>query len=267
MPLPYSTDVRERVLLAYEPGEGTAAALARRFRGALNPVTKWVRALEREGRRVAKPVGRGPEPRLGAAEREALRQLGAADNEATLAEYGARLQAQTGVSVSQPGLSVTRKRLGLARNKRRCGRASAREHHRRTRRLCRSRPQRRARGDRLAGVSGVPAPGGDRRSATAQAGRHSRPGPSRRPSPPPGAPALGKRRFRAAALAALFPRPVADRARLVEAQDPAAHGRTALDRGQRSANRSGPRHHHPRGRHRLVPPLRVFCVKLTKKPL
>jgi transposase len=124
MPLPYSTDLRERVLLAYEHGEGTAAALARRFRVALNTVKNWVRALEREGRRVAKPLGRGPEPRLGAAEREVLRQLVAADNDATLAEYGARLQAQTGVSVSQPVLSVTLKRLGLSRKKRPSGRAS-----------------------------------------------------------------------------------------------------------------------------------------------
>jgi len=70
MPLPYSTDLRERVLVAYEHGEGTAAALARRFRVALNTVKNWVRAAESEGRRVAKPLGHGPEPRLGAAERE-----------------------------------------------------------------------------------------------------------------------------------------------------------------------------------------------------
>ena len=33
MPPPYSTDLRERVLVAYEHGEGTAAALARRILG------------------------------------------------------------------------------------------------------------------------------------------------------------------------------------------------------------------------------------------
>ena len=61
MPPPYSTDLRERVLLAYEHSEGTAAALARRFRVALNTVKNWVRAAESEGRRVAKPLGRGPD--------------------------------------------------------------------------------------------------------------------------------------------------------------------------------------------------------------
>ena len=61
MPLPYSADLRERVLLAYEHSEGTAAALARRFRVALNTVKNWVRAAESEGRRVAKPLGHGPD--------------------------------------------------------------------------------------------------------------------------------------------------------------------------------------------------------------
>jgi transposase len=70
MPLPYSTDLRERVLVAHEHGEGTAAALARRFRVALNTVKNWVRTAESEGRRMAKPLGHGPEPRLGAAERD-----------------------------------------------------------------------------------------------------------------------------------------------------------------------------------------------------
>jgi len=39
----------------------------------------------------------------------------AADNHATLAEYGARLLAQTGISVSRPVLCVILKRLGLVR--------------------------------------------------------------------------------------------------------------------------------------------------------
>ena len=147
MPLPYSADLRERVLLAYEHGEGTAAELARRFRLALNTVKNWVRAAEREGRRVAKPLGHGPEPRLGAAEREVLCQLVATDNHATLAEYGARLAGQTGVRVSRPVLCVTLKRLGLARKKDAPGeRAGTRRCRRRTRRLCRRDQDRRARG-------------------------------------------------------------------------------------------------------------------------
>ena len=124
MPRPYSADLRERVLSAHEHGEGNAAALARRFRVAVNTVKNWVRAAATEGRRVAKPLGRGPAPRLGAAACEVLRQLVVADNDATLAEYGARLTAQSGISVSRPVLCVTLKRLGLPRKKRHSGRAS-----------------------------------------------------------------------------------------------------------------------------------------------
>ena len=75
---------------------------------------------------MAKPLGHGPEPRLGTAERAVLCQLVAADNHATLAEYGARPAAQTGVRVSRPVLCVTLKRPGLTRKKRRSGRASRR---------------------------------------------------------------------------------------------------------------------------------------------
>lgn len=54
--MPYSADLRERVLLAHEHGEGHAVALAARFRAAVNTVKNWVRAAETEGRRVAKPL-------------------------------------------------------------------------------------------------------------------------------------------------------------------------------------------------------------------
>lgn len=117
MPLPYSADLRERVLWAHEHGEGDAAALAARFRLALNTVKNWVRAAEREGRRVAKPLGRGPAPRLGEREQAVLRLLVAADNDATLSEYRERLVAQTGVRVSVPVLCVALKRFGLSRKK------------------------------------------------------------------------------------------------------------------------------------------------------
>ncbi len=54
MPRPYSADLRERVLAAWEQGEGTAAELAHRFRVSKARVTHWRRALRTEGRRHAK---------------------------------------------------------------------------------------------------------------------------------------------------------------------------------------------------------------------
>jgi transposase-like protein len=218
MPLPYSTDLRERVLLAYEHGEGTAAALARRFRVALNTVKNWVRALEREGRRSGKccaswwrPTTMPPWPNMA---RDCRRRPGSAS--ASRCSRSPSSAWACPEKKDPPG-----------------ERAGARGHHRRTRRLCRSRPEHRARGpglsrrdrgqhqadaalcagtarparlrhrarplaprhgarspgaqrlglchdrarcDRLAGVSGFSATGGDPSTAAAQAGRHSRHG-------------------------------------------------------------------------------------------
>jgi transposase len=66
MPQPYSAELRERVLLAHEYAETNASALAARFRVAVNTVKNWVRAAATEGRRLTKPRGSGPAPRLGA---------------------------------------------------------------------------------------------------------------------------------------------------------------------------------------------------------
>ena len=42
MARPYSADLRDRVLLAHEGGEGGATALARRFRIGLSTVYRWL---------------------------------------------------------------------------------------------------------------------------------------------------------------------------------------------------------------------------------
>jgi hypothetical protein len=70
MSLPYSADLRERVLLAHEHGEGNAAAPSKASGGgAVSGGGQYgeelVRAAATAGRQVAKPQGRGPAPRLG----------------------------------------------------------------------------------------------------------------------------------------------------------------------------------------------------------
>src|SRR5215211_7851362 len=94
MARPYSADLRERVLLAHEGGEGGATALARRFRLGLSTVYRWLDELRSEGRRAARPMGHGRAP-LGGAE-DVLRALAAEQNDATLAEYAERFAAPGG---------------------------------------------------------------------------------------------------------------------------------------------------------------------------
>src|SRR5918911_3163495 len=124
MPRPYSTDLRERVLVASERREGTQAAIACRFRISEATVENWLRQARREGRREPKPHAGGSRPRLDAAALAMLRALVLEDNAATLQEYADRLAARTGVRVSTPVLCRALQRLGLPRKKRLSGRAS-----------------------------------------------------------------------------------------------------------------------------------------------
>src|SRR5690348_11544878 len=98
MPGAYSTDLRERVLVAVEAGE-PAAAVAEEFMVGRSSVYRWVTAARDEGRRVPKPLGRGPKPIICDETEVALCRLLAADNHLTLAECRDRLAAETGVWV------------------------------------------------------------------------------------------------------------------------------------------------------------------------
>jgi transposase len=149
MPRPYSGDLRERVLLAHEllaheHGEGGATALARRFRVGISTLYRWLGEAH-EGRRVARPMGRGRPP-LGGAD-DVLRALVAEQNDATLAEYAERFAARTGRRRSLSAICRGLQRLGLPRKKRPF-----------------MPPSRRGRMSRRPGRSGTPGLSGSRRS-------------------------------------------------------------------------------------------------------
>ena len=118
MPRPYSTDLRERALAAYEGGEGSQARVASRYRVGERTLSGWLRAA-REGRRGPKPRARGPAPLGGAG--AALAELVTEQNDATLAEYADLLDERTGVRRSPAALCRALKTLGLVRKKRRSG--------------------------------------------------------------------------------------------------------------------------------------------------
>ena len=118
MPRPYSTDLRERALAAYEAGEGSQAMVARRYRVGERTLSGWLKAA-REGRRSPKPRARGPAPLGGAG--AVLAALVTEQNDATLAEYAERLAERAGVRRSLAAVCRALKGLGLARKKRRSG--------------------------------------------------------------------------------------------------------------------------------------------------
>jgi transposase len=124
MPKPYSADLRERVLLAYEAGL-PPAVVARRFGIGLSTVYLWRQQAHAEGRRCAKPHAGGRAPGIDPAGEAILRALVAERNDRTLAEYAEHLAVRTGrARVSRPTLCRALRRLGLWRKKRRGAPAS-----------------------------------------------------------------------------------------------------------------------------------------------
>jgi transposase len=113
MPQPYSADLRERVLVAYEHGEGSQVPIARRFRVCPATVCSWIRQARQDGRRRPKPHRGGPAGRLGPPELSLLQALVAKTNDARLDEYAGRLVALTGKRVSRSVMCRTLQRLKL----------------------------------------------------------------------------------------------------------------------------------------------------------
>ena len=99
MPESYSTDLRERVLVAVEAGE-PADAVAERFLVGRSSVYRWMAAARDEGRRAPKPIGGGPKPIIRDETEVALRRLLEANNHLTLAECRDRLAEETSVRVT-----------------------------------------------------------------------------------------------------------------------------------------------------------------------
>src|ERR1700760_1319608 len=93
MPGDYSTSLRGRVLVAVKAGE-PADAVADEFMVGRSSVYRWLAAARDEGRRVAKPMGRGPKPIIRDGTGGALCRLLEADNHLTLVECRDRLAAE-----------------------------------------------------------------------------------------------------------------------------------------------------------------------------
>ena len=98
MPGAYSTDLRERVLVAIEAGEA-ADVVAEQFMVGRSSVYRWITAA-REGRRTAKPMGGDPKPIIRDEIEVTLRHLLEANNHLTLMECRDQLAAETGVWVN-----------------------------------------------------------------------------------------------------------------------------------------------------------------------
>src|SRR4051794_14294530 len=116
MPRAYSSDLRERVLAAYEGGEGSQSEVARLYRVGERTLSGWLKLAREEGRRAPRPRRGGTKPVGG--EAATLATLVAERNDATLAEYADLLADRTGVRRSPSALCRALRALGLVRKKR-----------------------------------------------------------------------------------------------------------------------------------------------------
>ena len=107
----YSTDLRERVLLAMEGG-ATPEAVARRFAVGRSTAYRWLEAAREEGRRSAKPMDGGPKPKISGEVEAALRGVLAESNRLSLAECRDRLAERTGVHVHLWTVGRALRRMG-----------------------------------------------------------------------------------------------------------------------------------------------------------
>jgi transposase len=119
----YSQDLRERVLQAYDAGDGGYVTLSRRFRVAESTVYRWVRECRQEGKRAPKVYRHGFVSVLDDDDGAVLRRLVEEQPDTTLAEYATRFEARTGWAVSLSSVCRALKRWRLKR-KRKSVRAS-----------------------------------------------------------------------------------------------------------------------------------------------
>ncbi|HEY0937692.1 MAG TPA: IS630 transposase-related protein [Trebonia sp.] len=116
----YSIDLRQRIVSAYDAGEGTQEQLAARFAVSVSWVRKLLRQRRATGSIEPRPHGGGHAKAFEAEAAARLRQAVRDEPDATLEELG----RAAGVACSPSAVYRTLDRLGITRKKSRGGRPS-----------------------------------------------------------------------------------------------------------------------------------------------
>lgn len=113
---PYSVDLRQRVIDAYEHNEGSQRELAERFKVSLFFVQSLFKRYRREKTIEPKPHTGGFASKL-AEHLNLIEQLVEQDNDATLEELCFQLEQQTDLKVSVSTMCRALQQLNLTRKK------------------------------------------------------------------------------------------------------------------------------------------------------
>jgi transposase len=124
----YSTDLRQKLIHAYQRRLGSQRALADLFGVSVSFVEKLLRRHRRTGAVAPKPHAGGHKRRLDAAAEMVMREAVRATPDITLEALCARVADTLGLRVSVPTMCRALQRLGLPRKKSRFTRVNATHH-------------------------------------------------------------------------------------------------------------------------------------------
>ncbi len=116
----YSNDLRQRVVAACDPRDGTRAQIAARFSVSVSWLRRLLQRRRETGSIAPRPRGGGRAPAFDAEAGRRLREAVRADDDATLQELG----QSAGVACSAAAVYRAPDRLGITRKKSRGGRPS-----------------------------------------------------------------------------------------------------------------------------------------------
>jgi transposase len=111
-----SLDLRQRLVDAYENGEGTVEEVAERFKASKSSVSRFLRQFRLEGNLEAKRPG-GRKPRVQGDHEAMFKELVNTHQDWTLAEIKAAFEQKTGIRMSLSTTDATCRRLNLRRKK------------------------------------------------------------------------------------------------------------------------------------------------------
>jgi putative transposase len=117
MPVAYSTDLRTRVIDAWDAKEGTQHQLAERFRVSLSFVKRVLRRYRTSAQREAKPRGATLAPTINGEVLAVLQRLIVDKPDILLAELCEQLEQRLQIKVSQPTMCRAVQRLQMPRKK------------------------------------------------------------------------------------------------------------------------------------------------------
>lgn len=115
---PYSVDLRQKVVQAYEGGGKSQREIAEDFHVSLSFVESLLRRVRTSGRVDPRPAAGGPASRIDERARQHLREWLAAQPDLTLEELVARLDHTFGIRVCVSRLCGVLQELALRRKKR-----------------------------------------------------------------------------------------------------------------------------------------------------